>query len=67
LALLQDSLAVATRTEATKPPSDLARVVIDTTLRRAAVHDLSDEVLCERWVENPYFQYFCGEEFFQHR
>jgi IS5 family transposase len=35
-------------------------------LRRAAVHDLSDEVLCERWVENPYFQYFCGEEFFQH-
>jgi IS5 family transposase len=21
-------------------------------------------VLCERWVENPYYQYFCGEEFF---
>src|SRR4249919_2909148 len=31
------------------------------------MHDLSDEVLCERWVENPYYQYFCGEEFFQHR
>ena len=31
------------------------------------MHDLSDEVLCDRWVENPYFQYFCGEEFFQHR
>jgi transposase, IS5 family len=29
--------------------------------------DLSDEVLCERWVENPYYQLFCGEEFFQHR
>ncbi len=29
-------------------------------------HNLSDEVLCERWVENPYYQYFCGEEFFQH-
>src|ERR1700682_3873516 len=29
--------------------------------------DLSDEVLCERWVVNPYYQYFCGEEFFQHR
>ena len=28
-------------------------------------YDLSDEVLCDRWVENPYFQYFCGEEFFQ--
>src|SRR6266404_4833083 len=29
-------------------------------------YDLSDEALCDRWVENPYFQYFCGEEFFQH-
>lgn len=29
-------------------------------------HDLSDEVLCDRWVENPYYQFFCGEEFFQH-
>lgn len=28
--------------------------------------DLSDEVLCERWVENPYYQYLCGEEFFRH-
>lgn len=30
-------------------------------------YDLSDEGLCDRWVENPYFQFFCGEEFFQHR
>jgi IS5 family transposase len=30
-------------------------------------YDLSDEALCERWVENPYYQFFCGEEFFQHR
>ena len=29
--------------------------------------DLSDEMLCERWVESPYFQYFCGETFFQHK
>ncbi|MBM7488187.1 hypothetical protein ACVWWI_006262 [Bradyrhizobium sp. USDA 3686] len=27
----------------------------------------TDEVLCERWVENSYYQYFCGEELFQHR
>src|SRR3546814_4062901 len=26
------------------------------------MHDLSDESLCGRWVENPHFQYFCGEE-----
>jgi transposase, IS5 family len=30
-------------------------------------HDLSDEALCARWVENPYYQLFCGEEFFQHK
>ena len=29
--------------------------------------NLSDERLCEVWAENPYFQYFCGEEFFQHK
>ena len=28
---------------------------------------LSDEEVCAVWRENPYFQHFCGEEFFQHR
>jgi IS5 family transposase len=27
---------------------------------------LSDEELGERWVENPYFQFFCGELVFKH-
>jgi IS5 family transposase len=27
---------------------------------------LSDEEVCERWVYDPYFQYFTGEQFFQH-
>jgi len=31
------------------------------------MHDLSDEVLCARWVENPYYQYFCGELSFCHK
>ena len=26
----------------------------------------SDEETVRRWVENPYYQYFCGEEYFQH-
>ena len=30
------------------------------------MHDLSDEGLCDRWLENPYYQLFCGEEFFRH-
>ena len=28
--------------------------------------NLSDEELCARWVENPYFQFFCGETFFRY-
>ena len=30
------------------------------------IYALSDEDVCARWVENPYFQFFTGEEFFQH-
>ncbi|MEF2072545.1 IS5 family transposase [Consotaella aegiceratis] len=30
------------------------------------MHSLSDEVLCARWLENPYYQFFCGEEVFCH-
>uniref|UniRef100_UPI003BEF0292 IS5 family transposase n=1 Tax=Burkholderia arboris TaxID=488730 RepID=UPI003BEF0292 len=29
--------------------------------------NLSDEAVCERWAENNYWQYFCGEEYFQPR
>src|SRR6202162_1731168 len=30
------------------------------------IFGLSDEAVCERWVYDPYFQFFTGEEFFQH-
>src|SRR5207249_3295207 len=30
------------------------------------IYGLSDEGACERWVYDPYFQHFTGEEFFQH-
>src|SRR5260221_2353659 len=30
------------------------------------VFNLSDEVVCARWVENPYYQHFCGFDYFQH-
>lgn len=29
-------------------------------------YNLSDEAVVERWVENPYWQHFCGVEYFQH-
>ena len=31
------------------------------------MHNLSDEVLCARSIENPCYQYFCGELGFCHR
>lgn len=43
-----------------------------TTRLMAGIHilkyadNLSDEELCAKWVENPYYQFFCGEEFFCH-
>jgi len=30
------------------------------------IKGLSDEELCTTWQENPYYQHFCGETFFQH-
>ena len=29
------------------------------------IYNLSDEAVVERWKENPYWQYFCGEIYFQ--
>lgn len=29
-------------------------------------YDLSDEQVVQRWVENPYWQYLCGEDYFQY-
>ncbi len=31
------------------------------------VYALSDEEVVRHWVQNPYDQYFCGEEYFQHK
>src|SRR5882757_7435792 len=31
------------------------------------IYGLPDGGVCERWVYDPYFQYFTGEEFFQHK
>ena len=31
-----------------------------------ATYKVSDKDLPQRWVENPYWQYFCGEQYLQH-
>lgn len=30
------------------------------------IYDLSDEEVVECWLDNPYWQYFCGFDYFQH-
>ncbi len=47
-------------------PAEPVRFMIGMFLLKAT-YDLSDEQLWDRWVHDPYFQYFTGEEFFQHR
>src|SRR5208283_4089588 len=46
-------------------PGIATRFVIGLLLLKH-IYGLSDEGVCERWVHDPYFQYFIGEEFFQH-
>jgi len=46
-------------------PAEPVRFMVGMFLLKAT-YGLSDEQLWERWVENPYYQYFTGEEFFQH-
>jgi hypothetical protein len=30
------------------------------------MYNLGDETFVARWIENPYWQYFCGETFFKY-
>ena len=46
-------------------PGTETRFMVGLLLLKHIFH-LSDEGVCERWVYDPYFQYFTGEEFFQH-
>ena len=46
-------------------PGASIRLLVGLSLLKQT-YDLSDEALIQRWMENPYFQYFCGEQFFQH-
>ncbi len=53
-------------------PSHTGRPAISTRLVAGLLYlqhayALSDEAVVARWAENPYWQHFCGEVFFQHR
>jgi len=45
-------------------PSIPIRKIVGLVLLRQ-IYNLSDEAIIDRWIENPYWQYFCGEHVFQ--
>ncbi len=47
-------------------PATMTRLVAGLLYLQHA-YALSDEAVVARWSENPYWQHFCGETFFQHR
>ena len=47
-----------------RPSIPIRKIVGVVLLKR--VYNQSDESVVERWQENPYWQYFCGETYFQH-
>jgi transposase, IS5 family len=47
-------------------PATRTRLIVGLFYLKQAFN-LSDESLIDRWVENPYWQYFCGEQYLQHR
>ena len=53
-------LTIAPRSVEQEPPT---RLMVGLHYLKHA-YQLSDEEVIRRWVENPYWQYFCGEEYF---
>lgn len=56
---------LAERFSDTGRPGTESRFMVGLLLLKS-IYGLSDEGVCERWVYDPYFQYFTGEEFFRH-
>ena len=57
--------AVASQFSAAGAPALLSRLVLG-LMYLQHLHKLSDEAVLYRFVESPYYQYFCGCEFFEH-
>ncbi len=47
-------------------PAIPTRMMVGLTLLQS-LYSLSEDDVVNRWAENPYWQYLCGETFFQHR
>ena len=62
--VLEDQLSVYYCEDNGRPGIPIRKIAGMLLLKR--VYNESDESVIERWVENPYWQYFCGEVYFQH-
>ncbi len=60
---LDDELAICFSDEG--HPAEPVRFMLGMFMLKHT-YGLSDEQVWDRWVHDPYFQYFTGEEFFQH-
>ena len=47
-------------------PSVPIRLMVGLLLLKQ-IYSLGDETVMERWIENPYWQHFCGEIYFQYK
>ena len=61
----EEALASAFADQEGRPATDVRLAVGLTYLKYA--HDLSDEDVVAAWTENPYWQFFTGGTFFEHR
>lgn len=61
-----DALYGATFVEHVGRPGLPTRLMVGLHLLKH-IKGLSDEAVCAAWVENPYFQAFCGDTHFQHK
>ncbi|RCJ33108.1 transposase [Nostoc minutum NIES-26] len=60
----EQELRTATTTDVGRPALS-SRLLVGLHYLKA-LYDESDESVVEKWLENPYWQYFCGEQTFQH-
>lgn len=61
---LEDKLKTFYCSDNGRPGIPIRKIAGILLLRR--MFNESDESVLDRWVENPYWQYFCGEVYFQH-
>jgi IS5 family transposase len=61
---IEESLSIYYCSDNGRPSIPIRKIAGVILLRR--IFNVSDERAIDQWIENPYWQYFCGEVYFQH-